>query len=625
MEEIKELAEKYHQDLPEKMRVWLNTERGLREEVISRFKLGWDGRALTIPIYNKDGQVSFFKYRKDTEDTSDSPKYWYTPNCSAELYGWENITNPKPILIICEGELDRLALESHDLPAITGTSGAGTFKDEWIEALKTIPSSKYVAFDNDDAGVNGCRRIAELMPEAKIIRIPKIEGVKDITDFIKAKGIEEFKKLLDEAKTLAEIEEDAKRCERDIKKLTFPPLPYKELLETLGLTIKKDDANKLITFFCCLSAYTEDSQFNISFNAPSSTGKSYMPIEIAILYPEEDVKIIGYCSPTAFFHDVTKPDSERGVLVADLGRQILIFLDQPHTLLLQHLRPLFSHDRKEISIKITDKTKGVGLRTKNIIIKGFPSVIFCSAGLRIDEQESTRFLLLSPEISQDKIRQAIYEKLLKEKDAKAYKLVLDSNPERQALKERIKAIKEEHIEDIKICSTDKIEEAFFGKKRLLKPRYTRDVGRVVSLVKAFALLNLWHRERDGSSIIANDEDIMEALKLWDGISQSQEYNLPPYVYNIYLEIILPLYEEVRKGLTRKEIIQRHYEINERGLPDWQLRREILPMLEMAGLIIQEPDPFDKRRMLIFPTEINNIVDSTVYSSEANEDTPSSLL
>ena len=51
----------------------------------------------------------------------------------------------------------------------------------------------------------------------------------------------------------------------------FKPLTTEELLETLGLTIKRDEINKLLTFLAQLSAYTEDSQLNISFNAPSSS------------------------------------------------------------------------------------------------------------------------------------------------------------------------------------------------------------------------------------------------------------------------------------------------------------------------------------------------------------------
>ena len=60
---------------------------------------------------------------------------------------------------------------------------------------------------------------------------------------------------------------------------TFQTIKTDELLETVGLTIKKDNINKLITFLCQLATYSDDSQFNISFNAPSSAGKSFIPME----------------------------------------------------------------------------------------------------------------------------------------------------------------------------------------------------------------------------------------------------------------------------------------------------------------------------------------------------------
>ncbi|GAI30017.1 unnamed protein product, partial [marine sediment metagenome] len=282
----------------------------------------------------------------------------------------------------------------------------------------------------------------------------------------------------------------------------FTPFSSQELIKILGLTIKKDEKNKLITFLCQLSAYIESSQFNISFNAPSSTGKSYIPIEIARLFPEEDVLEIGYCSPTAFFHDIGKYDKEQKGYVVDLSRKILIFLDQPHTQLLERLRPLLSHDKKEISLKITDKTQKFGLRTKNILLKGYPSVIFCTARLKIDEQEATRFLLLSPETSQEKIREAIHEKIKKETDTNTYHEGLNNAPARKLLKERIRAIKQENIKEIKIGSPEEIEDRFLEKDKMLKPRDSRDIGRIISLVKCFALLNLWFRKKEGSTIMA---------------------------------------------------------------------------------------------------------------------------
>lgn len=386
----------------------------------------------------------------------------------------------------------------------------------------------------------------------------------------------------------------------------FKPLSSEELIETLGLTIKKDEKNKLITFLCQLSAYTDSSQLNISFNAPSSTGKSYIPTEISQLFPEEDVIEVGYCSPTAFFHDVGEYNKEKEGYIVDLSRKILIFLDQPHTLLLQHLRPVLSHDKKEIRLKITDKSQKAGLKTKNIFLRGYPSVIFCTAGLKIDEQETTRFLLLSPETNNEKIREAINQKIRKETDSEAFRLALDSQPERKLLKERIKAIKQARVGDIKIESPKKIEEAFFKANRVLKPRNQRDIGRIISLIKAFALLNLWFRDKDGTTITANEDDIKQAFEVWDSISESQELNLPPYIFQIYNDIIVPVWkskckEDVATGLSRQEITKGHLRVYGRVLAEWYLRQQIIPMLESSGLITQEPDPDDKRKVLIYPT------------------------
>lgn len=393
----------------------------------------------------------------------------------------------------------------------------------------------------------------------------------------------------------------------EIDTSNFKPLTSEELIDILGETIKKDDENKLIAFLCELSAYTEDSQLNISFNAPSSTGKSYIPTEIAQLFPKEDVIELGYCSPAAFFHDkASEYKKESNELIIDLSRKIIIFLDQPHTQLLTKLRPLLSHDKPIISVKIADRSQKGGLKTKNVSLKGFPSVIFCTAGLNINEQETTRFILLSPDTNQEKIREAIHQKIRKESDKKEYRASLEANPKRKLLRERILAIKAAHVEDIKICSQEMVEQAFLGEKKSLRPRHQRDIGRITSLIKSFALLNLWFRERDGSTIIANEDDIKEAFKVWDKISESQELNLPPYIYKLYQEIVLLAWEDKSQGLTttglsRQEIMKKHFNVYGRTLPDWMLRQEIIPMLENAGLISQEADPNDKRKMLIYPT------------------------
>jgi hypothetical protein len=388
----------------------------------------------------------------------------------------------------------------------------------------------------------------------------------------------------------------------------FQPLSIADLTSILGLTIKKDEDNKILTFLCELSAFTEDAQFNISYNAPSSTGKSYIPTEIANLFPREDVIEIGYCSPTAFFHDVGEYDKEKQGYIVDLSRKILIFLDQPHMQLLERLRPLLSHDKKEIRLKITDKNQKHGLRTKNVIMIGYPSVIFCSAGLQLDEQETTRLFLLSPEVNQEKIKEAITQKVRKESDSAKFRAWLKELPERKLLKERVAAIKQEMIAEIRIPNPEILSERFLNQNKMLKPRHQRDVGRLLSLVKSLALLNLWWREREGASIMATQEDIDGAFTIWEKVAITQELNLPPYVYRLLQEVIMPLWDSKpisavlneKEGLSRQEVLQRHYEVYGRMLDIGKFVKEILPMLETAGLITQEQHPTDKRKLLIYP-------------------------
>jgi len=389
----------------------------------------------------------------------------------------------------------------------------------------------------------------------------------------------------------------------------YSNMTKEELLSVLGLTIKKDETNKLITFLCELSAYTERSQFNISFHAPSSTGKSYIPLEIAKLFPKEDVFEFNHVTPQAFFHETGKYDEEKKSFINDLSRKIIIFIDQPHMELLSRLRPLLSHDQKESLSKFTDKTKSGSHKTKNVILIGYPSVVFCTAGLKIDEQEATRMLLLSPDINQEKLRCGINEKILKECDYDSYEQSLSLNAERESLKQRILAIKNEHISEIIIENHQLVHDTFFTPNRQLKPRNMRDIEHIMSLIKSFALLNLWSRKRNGTVVVANDDDIRDGFDLWHEISESQDLNLPPYIIDFYEEIIVPAYEEKNTGglgdinsigVTRQEIMAKYCSITHSIIFEWKLNREIIPMLESAGLVKQEFDLNDKRTKLVYP-------------------------
>ncbi|MEA3272829.1 MAG: hypothetical protein U9P90_04150 [Patescibacteria group bacterium] len=418
---------------------------------------------------------------------------------------------------------------------------------------------------------------------------------------------------------LETIEKEAieKVEQEELQKLSFQEITTEELIKVLSLTIKEDNANKLSVFLTLLSAYSGENQMNIIFSAPSASGKSFVALETADLFPTENIIDLAYASPSAFFHRGIY-DKETGKHIIDLREKILIFLDMPNAQLLQNLRPLFSHDKKEIKLEITDRSKKKQeLRTKKIVIQGWPAVIFCSANNQLNEQEITRFLLLSPETSQSKIKQAIIEKLKKESDSDRYITEKNANPERQNLKQRIKAIRAQKIKKIILSKEleQKVLDFFLSKNKHLKPKHNRDIAHLLSMTKIFCLLNLWSREVDEQGrLLANQTDFENALMIWNEISEAQERSVSPYLLALYKEVVVACWKDeaeldpqngmiLKEGLTRSEIAKKHLEVYGTAITDLKLRREVIPMLEAGGLISLIENPDDKRKFLIKPNEL----------------------
>jgi len=88
----------------------------------------------------------------------------------------------------------------------------------------------------------------------------------------------------------------------------------------------------------------------LGLQAESTSGKSYILLEISDYFPKSDVLIYGGVSPTSFFHEKGINDKEKDATIVNLERKILIFLDLPHYLLMEKLRPILSHD-SPITIK----------------------------------------------------------------------------------------------------------------------------------------------------------------------------------------------------------------------------------------------------------------------------------
>lgn len=381
------------------------------------------------------------------------------------------------------------------------------------------------------------------------------------------------------------------------------PTNFKEVAEVLSSTIKGDLPSKLVVFSAGLLAFTNEDQFNVLMASESSTGKTYIPLEIAAYFPTEIVRTLASASPTSFFHDMNMGEWDEDTRTLRLNMQglILIFLDQQHYTLMQKLRPLLSHDKRELEYKITDKTRGGAFRTKSVVLSGFCTAMFCTASLTLDDQERTRVFMLSPETSVDKLEASLRLLIQKAGDREAFRHWVNTNLQRIWLRDRITEIQASNIKEVIIVDLESVYQRFRDAHPRLAPRHQRDLPRIISLAKAHALLNWQHRERPREqTIIANQEDVDTGFWLYNQISEANELGLPPQLYEIHQAVITPLLRSDTDGdgIDRKEILTEYYAKYGRPLSEDRLRREILPALESAGLILQQPDPTDKRKMRV---------------------------
>jgi DNA primase len=195
----RDLALLFHQRLPVSIKTYLNSS-GIPDAIIHRYRLGWDGKRITIPITNRNRQVTFFRLAKAPGDSGDG-EIASSRGAYPELYGWEHLGFKREQLIICDGEFDRLVLEAHGFPAVTPVASDGEFDGEWAAPFTEV-ENVFACFHNDETGAKRARIIERLIPHCRVVQLPGEVGKGGtIMDFFTtlARSREDFLALLEMA------------------------------------------------------------------------------------------------------------------------------------------------------------------------------------------------------------------------------------------------------------------------------------------------------------------------------------------------------------------------------------------------------------------------------------------
>ena len=215
------------------------------------------------------------------------------------------------------------------------------------------------------------------------------------------------------------------------------------VIQTAKKTVRQEDSLVRILVSVGLTVYS-NNPLSIGIRAPTSEGKTYAVMQSSHkkFFPKQDVIVLGSLSPKALIRqhgilvdkdnrplkgrikllnkriiesqnnqdtkralelqeELVKLNQEARWLI-DLSGKILLFLEPPDQEVWNILKPILSHDAWDIEHPYVD----ADLKTKNIVTRGWPTCIFCSAK---DESRwdvwpeiQSRFLITSPNMSHEK-------------------------------------------------------------------------------------------------------------------------------------------------------------------------------------------------------------------------------
>ena len=376
----------------------------------------------------------------------------------------------------------------------------------------------------------------------------------------------------------------------------------------LSKMVKRDEVLKELITSVAFSAYSIDP-LNLFQSGPSSSGKTYNAIEASKYFPEEDKWILAGLSPTALVHDYGNYDERKKAYVVDLESKILVFLEAPPIETYMKLRPILSHDKREIAYKFTDKTGKGKLQTRTVIVRGWPATIFCTSKAKYIEDLATRGFTVTPEMSQEK-----YKEVLKLKGKmKAFPFEFGEDEELSKLRDAIKLtkhyLKERHLSVVTPYG-EALDEVFPHSLA----RDMRDFGRFTMLIDINALYSMFNRlilqildknnTLEKEFVIANGEDFERAKVLGNKIFETTRIGLPGNVLDFFKQVLVPAATPDGKT-TYPELMEKRREVYGNAIGRSTLKVAYVEPLEQVGYIDVVPSTVDKRMKDIVVKETGN--------------------
>jgi DNA polymerase, archaea type len=414
------------------------------------------------------------------------------------------------------------------------------------------------------------------------------------------------------------------------------PLGY--AMHIIEKTVKRDTALVKLTTYTCLSAYT-NNPINLAIIASTAEGKTY-PVEQTISkFPDADVQRIGTMSPKVLIRQdgilvdenndsiqdqvdqlkkelETEEDKNKLSLLKqklsdltknarcliDLRNKVYVFFEPPDRSMWDILKPILSHDTEYMTHNYVYDIPGTGHPVKKIVTRGWPALIFCSAGSKNESyweewpEIASRCFVISPNMIPEKYHESNFliaqkkglPKLIQQK-------LIVSDKEIELAKKCISYIKSQIID--RTVSTYAPYVQILG--NILpsdKGTDVRTFDRMSSLFKTIPLFDSHFRPKlifqepatdaDGNQItltetcvIATLSDLGEVLKLVLDTS-----SIPQWKMKIFREIFCDKYKETEQDLTIPDIANHYHKLRGKKISRETIKKQLIPEWLNCSLI-----------------------------------------
>lgn len=146
-------------------------DRGFSSEILNKFEIGWDkiSERISIPVRDADGNLIGFKGRSIERMPRyivlGGPEYGFEPYQTKQiLFGLDKVGKVEE-LIVCEGELNAIAMHQHGYTNTVGISGK-ILSDEQCELIKNYGKKVVLIFDEEEDAINAAKKLRRFIPTA---------------------------------------------------------------------------------------------------------------------------------------------------------------------------------------------------------------------------------------------------------------------------------------------------------------------------------------------------------------------------------------------------------------------------------------------------------------------------